>query len=363
MWLVDPSIPNPKGHYAVWLLPLYEQFGNHSEWEVHWICTAAGIKKTKNFISHHQYFHVLPKRSLTIGLYTAYIRERLSIQKVIRDIQPDILHTWGTEYFYGLCGKDYKGKIWLHSVQGLLKAYMKRGKMSRFHKIHSIYEPGVLKAAKYLTTESEWAADCVRETVKNAQPLIWDYAVEDRFFSTERQIAESPTCLYCGSSAEIKNLDTLIEAFSVPELSHINLILAGPAPKEDYPPNITALGRQSRDTVADLLSKTWCLIHPSKADTGPTALKEARVMGVPVIATHSCGAKRYIDEGKSGFIVNPTDVQAYINAVLKITKNKETAISFGEHGRAEVRTKLTKDTMYNGLVDIYTTLLQKEIDN
>lgn len=356
-WKVDESIPASRAHYAVWLLPLYERFGQQDQWEIHWICSASSVAEPRYIQRNNQHFHILPQKSLTVGLFTAYIRERLSVNKILKEIQPDIVHSWGTEYFYGLCGMDYKGAIWVHTVQGLLKAYMKRGEMSWFHKVHSIYEPGVLRSARHLTTESEWAADCVRETAPEARPLIWDYAVEDRFFTTKRNLSDDPTCLYCGSSAEIKNLDTLIRVFSAPELSHVKLILAGPEHKESFPPNIVGLGRQPREKVAELLAETWCLVHPSKADTGPTTLKEARVMGVPVIATTSCGAKRYIEEGKSGYIVSPNDEQAYIRAILKITVDKATVLEFGRHKQAETRNLLSAETMYNGLIDIYSNLL------
>lgn len=358
VWLIKQDIPNPNRHYAVWLLPLYERFANCDDLEIHWITTVKSIKSPQRFKHNNQYFHVLPGRSLTLGLYTAYIQDRLAIGREIKHINPDIIHSWGTEYFYGLCGKDQsKGRIWLHSVQGLLKAYMKRGAVSKFHRRHSFYEPGVLKAAKNITTESEWCAECVRETAPNASPIIWDYAVESRFFLQKRSLSEQPSCLYCGSDAQIKNLETIIEAFSSPELAHIKLILAGPSQRENLPPNIVALGRVSRDEVVKLLSETWCLVHPSKADTGPTAVKEARVMGVPVIATHACGAKRYIVEGKSGFIVHPTDVNSYIKAVKEITETQESSIRFGCYGQEECRQALSAESMFNGLINIYHQLI------
>ncbi len=359
-WLISESVPNFPGHYAVWLKALYDSYPEDGPYELHWISLNKETSAPVRFTARAQHFHVLPRVRKTIGLYTAYMADRSRIAKELRDINPDLLHTWGTEDCFGLCGKDFKGK-WLHSVQGLLKAYMERGSMPRFFRHHSVYEPGVLRACKHITTESPWAADRVRDIVPDAQPIPFEYAVEERFFSLERQLTESPTCLYCGTNTPIKNLECAIAAFSRPELSHVRLELAGVEPGNipGLPENIIPLGRISRDEVVQKLSQTWCLVHPSKADTGPTAAKEARVMGVPVIISDQCGSKQYVDEGKSGYIISPTDVDALVRGVLDITSSPERCLSMGGHGQEQCRQALSAQTMVNRLIELYQQVLTK----
>lgn len=71
------------------------------------------------------------------------------------------------------------------------------------------------------------------------------------------------------------------------------------------------------------MSQAWCLVHLSKADTGPTVVKEARVMGLPVILTDACGSKQYVEHNKSGFIVSPCDIESIVKSVLYIIESKE----------------------------------------
>lgn len=358
VWLLTDEIPAFNGHYAVWLKALYDSYPEEGPYELHWLSLNKSITEAIRFSSRNQYFHVLPTGKKTIGLYTAYMADRFRIGEAIKGISPDLLHTWGTEDCFGLCGKDFKGK-WLHSVQGLLKAYIERGSMPHFFRYHSVYEPGVLRACKHITTESPWAADRVRDLAPNTHPISFEYAVEDRFFREKRLLADSPTCLYCGTNTPIKNLECAIAAFSRPELAHVKLELAGVEPGSipDLPDNIVPLGRISRDEVVQKLSQTWCLVHPSKADTGPTAAKEARVMGVPVIISDQCGSQQYIEQGKSGYIIAPTDVDSLVQGVLEITSSKERSVSMGQYGQSKCRESLSAATMINRLLEIYGNLL------
>ena len=359
-WLLSSEIPQFQGHYAVWLKALYDSYPQDGPYELHWISLNKDIKNSVYFESRKQFFHVIPRVRKTIGLYTAYCVDRIKIARLLKKINPDLLHTWGTEDCYGLCGTDFKGK-WLHSVQGLLKAYMERGPMPRFFRHHSIYEPWVLRKCKYITTESPWAAERVRDIVPNANPMQFEYAVEERFFYQQRHLAESPTCLYCGTNTPIKNLQCAVDSFSRPELSHVKLELAGVEPGSipNLPANIIPLGRISRDKVAEKLSQTWCLVHPSKADTGPTAAKEARVMGVPVILTTNCGSKQYIEPGKSGYIISPYDTDALISGILEITSSKSRCLEMGFCGQNQCSEALSAESMIKRLMSLYSSVLKQ----
>ena len=129
---------------------------------------------------------------------------------------------------------------------------------------------------------------------------------------------------------------------------------------EEYPilpANIHPLGRLNREAMVHQLSQAWALVHPSLADTGPTIAKEARVMGLPVMLTSACGSQQHVEEGKSGFIVEPSDTAAMKDAVLRMTESAETALSMGRHGQEECRQKLSARMMLETLMGIYQDIL------
>lgn len=361
-WIANKELPPIQGHYAVWLTTLYDSFEFISDYEIHWITLQKNLKSVCRFESKNQYFHIIPASKKTIGLYTLYLSDRYKIKKEIKIIRPHLIHTWGTEYCYGLCGMDSKLKYWLHSVQGLLKACMERASMPRYQRHHSFYETCVLKCAPYLTTESPWAAERVKEISPQANPSIWEYAVEDLFFSIKRNLSDTPSCLYCGSNSAIKNIDTLLTIFASPKLAHVKLYLAGPHPEafSNLPPNIIPLGRKSRTDIAALMSQAWCLIHLSFADTGPTAVKEARAMKLPVIISNECGSQQHIKHGKSGFIISPTDIESCIEHILYITQSKDKSLEMGNYGADKCRNALSSQTMVSKLVELYTNILNSD---
>lgn len=358
-WLVTDQIPASSGHYAVWLVSLYERFSKETiPYEIHWISLIRGIEKTQYIRIKGQHFHFIPCGSRLISQYTGYFLDSLRIKSLIRKLTPDLLHAWGTEGCYAWATRKLPQPKIL-SMQGMLTAYTQRAIMPPFQIRQAKLEKKTLPYFSIITAESEWGVDRTKELAPKVKTMLWEYAANEPFFHEERRIAERPTCLLAGTNSPVKNVSCAIKAFSHPELRHITLYLAGVSADAycDLPSNIIPLGRVSRDEIKRLLSETWCLVHPSLADTCPNIVKEARVMGIPSIVTTECGAKQYIVNKKSGYIIPCDNDSALKDAVLEITKSAETSLIMGEYDRERCRQALSADTMYQGLIKIYDKLL------
>lgn len=356
----DPNFPEPVGHYAVWLSALYHALAEQNQYEIHWVTLSKLVKKPRLIEDKGQFIHVLPRASRTLGQFTLYAHDRWIVARELKRVKPDLVHAWGTEDCYALCGCDFRGKKLL-SIQGLLTACIARGYMPRFAHRQSIYERKAMKVYKDITAESSWARERVHEIVPNARVHLFEYAVNDIFFEQQRHSSEKPTALYGGSDVPLKNVRTLIAAFSDPRLSHVTLYLAGvnASAHPGLPSNIVCLGRLDRPGMAQQLSSAWCLVHASLADTGPTVVKEARVMGLPVALSTECGSKQHVEEGKSGFILSPRDTEGFIRAVLAMTQDRQTSLSMGAWGQEDCRRALSAETMYQSLCKLYQDLLSR----
>lgn len=360
LWETAPSAQAPQGewHYCVWLSALCKAMEQVEGLDIHWVIPNKAVRARKTIQSRNQTFHLLPKARLTIGQLTGYAYDSYQVYRTLQHIKPDLVHSWGTEDSFSIAAVHFRGKK-LISIQGLLKAYAERARLARFERWQAHYEPYTIRRFDYITTESPWATERVREIAPAATIFHLEYAVEERFFLTERNLAQTPYCLYAGTNAPVKNIPSLIKAFSAPELSHVHLGLAGIVPEEypALPNNIHILGRLGRDELKTQLSKAWALVHPSLADTGPTIAKEARVMGIPVILTSDSGSKQHVEHGQSGFIITPGDVEAMQQSVLHVTKDSETALTMGAYGRQACRLALSADTMIDRLLHIYRHIL------
>lgn len=356
----DPNFPKPIGHYAVWLSALFHAFEQQDEYEIHWVTLNKAVTSARIIESKGQFVHVLPRGSRTIGQFTRYARERWAVARALRQVGPVLVHAWGTEDCYALCGGDFRGKRLL-SLQGSLTGYVERGQMPPFFVRQSHFEKKSLRHYQDITTESPWAEERVRELAPQAAIHHLEYAVERRFFDKERDLSETPSVLYAGSDTPLKNIETLIQAFRDERLSHVTLNLAGVSEDNhpNLPHNIRCLGRISRDEVVHQMQKAWGLVHASLADTGPTVVKEARVMGLPVALSTECGSKQHVEEGKSGFIIPPHDTEGFIRAVLAMTRDRQTSLSMGAWGQEACRRALSAETMHQSLCMIYTDILSR----
>ncbi len=360
VWEVAPELEQSSywWHFSVWLSELRQTLEEQDEYEIHWILLDKRPTSPMEIVQGKQTFHILPRARLMIGLSTLYVHDRLAVRRLLRSLRPDIVHAWGTEDCYAICGADFPGRKIL-SIQGILNTYCRRAPGARFVRLHRFYEPGTLRTYRWVTTESPWAAARVQELVPTCKPVLLEYAVEHRLFNVQRTLSQEPTCLYVGTDEPIKNLNTIISAFSSPELASVKLLMAGVSREQrpNLPPNITPLGYTARDGIAKLMGYAWGLVHSSKADTGPTSVKEARVVGLPVILTTECGSQQHVSHGHSGFILSPDDVSGFIRAVLAMTESREKALSMGRFGWQECRRALSRDTMLHRLSELYHTVL------
>lgn len=353
------DIPQRGWYSCVWLVSLFQLFQAEPSFDVHWITYHRKIHKRRVFRAGGQTFHVLPALLPgNISQMLHYLPDKWQMQRELRSIRPDIVHAWGTETRYAIAAAGYTECPKILSMQGILHAYWERGPMPSYYKKQLPYEKAAMRQYDLITAESEWGCKRCKEIVPDAHVEAWEYAANERFFALTRQLSSSPTCLMAGTGVPMKNPETAIAAFSSPLLSHVQLIIAGPDSKQfsALPPNIKVIGGVSREEIGKLLSSCWVLVHPSLADTSPNIVKEARVIGVPAVVSEECGGKQYLDDGKSGFIISPRDVDALIQAVLTLTRSAEENMTMGKHGQTACRDALNSATMARRLRDLYLQL-------
>ena len=370
-----------SGHHATWLPPLACELEHRlSGLDLHWITFTKEVKAPLTLRAWNQTFHLLPRRKLSLEMLTGFRRERHIIASLLHELKPDLVHGWGTEQGYAYAATDFPGCSIL-SLQGILQTYCKAAAMPWLTRLQACHESRVLRRAQLLTVESPWGAAQLRKFAPHAEILLLEYAANPACFKIQRTSqasvvpvagpnklptlasswslppASSPLALFVGSISLLKGVDTLLAAFSDPRLRGVELVILGDGdPKLTRLPltaNIHLLGHQPPAEVRDWMSKAWCLVHPTRADTSPNCVKEARVIGLPVVTTPCGGQTQYVDHEKSGFIHAPGDVEGLIQGVIQVTQSRETSLQLGKHGQAECRAALTPTATAERLLEIY----------
>ena len=343
----------PKGHYATWLPQIAEAWDGQKEVEIHWIVISDLVKERVDVSEWGQVFHVLPTSQS--GRATTLFREdRRTIGAVLDEIQPDLVHGWGTEDVYGLAAV-LSGRPNIVSMQGILSAILLKTWMHPREYFQGLLELYCLRKAQVITTESEWGAEVVRRRRGRRPVEIVEYGVQQIFFSTQwKPAAENNLTIFVGSIRAGKGIQDLVEAFRDPALSGSELVVVGGVEGEwakqlqkGAPTNIRWLGRKTAEETAQLMSNAWCLVLPTRADTSPNVVKEARVVGLPVITTRHGGQASYVRDGEDGYFVECGDIKGLVQKLKIVLGSLSKAKEMGDNGRKNFRdlfmAKLTGD--------------------
>jgi len=333
------GIEHRPAHYATWLPQLAEGFSGHlDEFEFHWITLSDALSEPRQVMHLGQHVHLLPKaaRGRAASLYR---QDMKAIRDLIGDIQPDLVHGWGTEDVYGWAA------VRLHpnhivSMQGILTYYIRRNRYPLRFYLQAALEAWVLARARLVTVESRWGR---RQLVpfRFEKPVeCVEYGVNSRWFeATWNPDPERPAAIFVGGVNPRKGVQDLVGAFSSPELKHAECWIVGDGDpgfteslKAKSSSNIKWLGRKPMEETIALMEKAWCLVLPTRADTSPNVIKEARVLGLPVITTRDGGQSDYIHDGENGFLVRPGDIPGLVSAIKETTSSLNTARKRGaEH--------------------------------
>jgi len=353
----------PGGHYATWLPQLCDVFGTFPDLEAHWIVMSARLDTSREVRWQNQTFHVLP----TTGnrrASTFFASDRRAIGECLARIRPELVHGWGNEDVYALAAAT-SGMRNIVSVQGLLSHYILKNRMHPRDYFQALVELYVLRKAEIITVESAWTRNLVLRRAPRAQIHIVEYGVRDVFMNTRWQPdAEAPVALFLGSVAPRKGIQDAVAAFRDPALAHAQLWIVG----DHSSPwaqrlrlrggaNIKWIDRVPNEETVQMLSRAWCLVIPTRADTGPTVVKEARCVGLPIVGTRCGGLTTYIQPGENGFYADPGDIKTLTRNLVTLLSDLKKCQTMGAHLHAEHRHLLDPRRTASEFFDLYKKII------
>jgi len=101
------------------------------------------------------------------------------------------------------------------------------------------------------------------------------------------------------------------------------------------------------------------LVHCSLREGLARVLSQAMLCAKPVISFDIDGAKEVVNE-KTGFLLEPKDIQGLTNACAKLIENPTLRQTLGRAGLESVIQKFAPDTMVNTIEEVYQKLLKKQ---
>lgn len=126
---------------------------------------------------------------------------------------------------------------------------------------------------------------------------------------------------------------------------------------------VKLLSWKNQPEIIEILDNSDIFMAPSvtasdgNQDAPVNTLKEAMLMGLPVIGTHHGGIPELVKDGISGFLVPERDAEAIADKITYLIEHPEIWLQMGKAGRAHVEAHYDINKLSDELVEIYQQVM------
>lgn len=218
-------------------------------------------------------------------------------------------------------------------------------------------------------------AEIVRGWGVTTPTAIWSRGVNhDRFAPTRRDLDwrrglgipdDAVAVGFLGRLVKEKGLDVFADVVRELENRGVphKVLVIGEGPARDWfadrVPGAVFAGFQSGDALGRAVASMDMFFNPSVTETFGNVTLEAMAAGVPVIAARASGAIGLVDDGVTGFLVPPTDIAGYVDAIQRIVEDTALRTAMGKAGHAKAA-GYRWDTINQAVLDNYLTVMARK---
>jgi phosphatidylinositol alpha 1,6-mannosyltransferase len=166
---------------------------------------------------------------------------------------------------------------------------------------------------------------------------------------------------YVGRLATEKRVDLLAGVARLPGV-RLAVVGGGPAAEalRERMPTAVFLGEQRGAQLARTYASLDVFVHSGPHETFGQTLQEASASGVPVVAPAAGGPLDLVDQGVTGFLVEPGDEAAITEAVARLAADPALRTAQGRAGQQKVQTR-TWAALGDQLIGHYRDVLQSSV--
>ncbi|NEQ27312.1 MAG: glycosyltransferase family 4 protein, partial [Microcoleus sp. SIO2G3] len=179
-------------------------------------------------------------------------------------------------------------------------------------------------------------------------------------------LPDTPTVVFAGRLVPEKGVGLLLRAFAqvLPKVPTARLLIAGQGGQANVLQTLVAeLGVSDRVTWLGHLpfaemerqfESAWVQVVPSQwEEPFGNVSTEAMMRGTAVIASAVGGQPEIVQDGTTGFLVPPADVDAIAASLLRLLGDRDLAERMGQAGRQRALTHFSESQRTDRFIDIY----------
>lgn len=214
-----------------------------------------------------------------------------------------------------------------------------------------------LRRAEAVRTLSAFTTELARHA--GVEPAAEFPAYTDREVfaaSAPRPLPDRPQALFVGVLERYKNVDLVARAWrlAAPRLPGCLLRLVGDGHRRrvvealaaDLPDQVLWTPWVPNEDMPGILDESWCLFLPSRSEGTPRIVVEAFSRGRAVVAGRAGGLPDLVEEGVTGILVDPDDVEGMAEALVRVLTDRGLAARMGEAARRRAEAWLATPEEY-----------------
>lgn len=318
---------------------------------------------------------------------------------IINDVNPDIIHVFGSEWCWGQVAKYVSQPVVIH-MQGSIPPYQ-----------NAFYPPGYnLKDyfsfngihlnrswnQYWLSINNAHRAEIEEETLKIVSNYMgrtmWDRNIvklynptADYYYCSE---ALRPAVLKSqnkwsfnhksklrlvtvGCTSLLKGIDTILRTAKILKKHNVDFewFLVGKLWIKDFMQykenirfedvNVKLTGFLDAEALVELLLSSTIYVHTAYIDNSPNSICEAQYLGVPVISTFVGGIPSLVKNGEDGILVPANDPYTLSSMIMSLYGDREKMQEFSISAMEKAKKRHSTSQITQDLLTCYKSIISK----
>jgi len=296
------------------------------------------------------------------------------LRSLLREVNPDIVHFQAATFLAADCAKP--NVLTIHGIAEKDAMWDSRWRILRRPRwlLLKLTEEYGRHRVPNIILISEYVKQFLPDKKQTQQTWLIDNPVADSYFDIERKF--EPGRIFCCSRVRpLKNILGMISAFAliVEKFPDSQLRIAG-APEAGYlkscerqvaanglQDKVQFLGNISIEEVQFELSKVNCLVVPSFQENAPLTIAEAMAAGVPVVGANVGGIPGMLEDGRTGFLIDPYDTRNICEEVSRILADEALAQSMGHRAKQVAQKRFKASVVCEKTLQVYSEVLKQTL--
>lgn len=400
MWLCNTPLQDIRKELGIkicsesWLQGISDHLRKREDIELHYVFpigrTQKLFKREINGISFWGFFSNVGRG------YECSEKRKKQIEKIVQEINPDIIHVFGTEFAHTLeciqivsdktkivvsiqgmiselAGVYTKSIPILEQVLGLGKADNLWAEKYYFYR-RGINEKRALKEVNNIIGRTMWDKRCVKKRNPNCRYFYCSETLREPFYNGRWDICNIKRHSIYISQADypikgfhifLKALYEVLKSFPNTHVyvagrkafletddvygQYINKLII----KYGLKNKITFLGMLSEERVKEELLQAHITVMPSLLENSPNSIGEAMMLGTPVVAAEVGGIPSLARNQREALLYSGHSASGLAGCIKRMFDSDTLAVSMSENGRKRAEKLYDRKANLEKLLNIY----------